>query len=242
MARFKPKTAFAAARGRPKFRIARSDWDRIETSYGHLLAAPVRRKIRDATRKYLDWVEFEDEAATISETTARIHAIKKIAREFREVVFQRPSKIGREADYYARSLICKHMGLRFKGRDGLQNLALQVERDIANGCERALAELRREKGSGFRDGETWQWWVRTLTSILSKSQLPTQVRKDTDKAKVAEPSAFVAFMRELQACIPEAYRRSHPGSPDFDANIALSTAIVKARTVSGLKTSPIAAE
>jgi hypothetical protein len=238
MARFKPKSRFSAVSGRPKFRIARSDWNRIETSYGHVLATPVRRKIRAATRKYLDWVEFEDKAATILETTARINAIKKIARELREVVFQRPSKIGRAADYYARNLICKHMDLRFEGRDGLQNLALK----IANGCERALAELRRESGLGFRDGETWQWWVRTLTSILSKSQLPIQVRKDTDKAKVAKPSAFVAFMRELQACIPKAYRRSQPGSPHFEANIALSTAISRARANRVTKSLPMAAE
>jgi hypothetical protein len=242
MAQFKLKSRFSAASGRPKFRIARSDWNRIETAYGHLLAAPVRRKIRDATRKYLDWVEFEDKAAMILETTARIHAIKKIAHELREVIFQRPSKIGREADYYARTLICKHMDLRFEGRDGLQNLALKTEQDIAKGCERALAELRRESGLGFRDGETWQWWVRTLTSILSKSQLPIQVRKDTDKAKVAKPSAFVAFMRELQACIPKAYRRSQPGSPYFEANIALSTAIGRARANRVTKSLPMAAE
>jgi hypothetical protein len=242
MAQFKPKSRFSAASGRPRLRMSKADWIRIEAAYGHPLAATVRRKIRAATRKYLDWVEFEPKAATISETWARIQIIKKAAHEFRQTIFQRPPKIGSEADYYARSLICKHMGLAFKGRDGLQNLSLEVERDIAKGCERALAELRRETGSGFRDGETWQWWVRTLISILSKRELPTQVRKDTDKAKVAKPSAFVAFMRELQACIPQAYRRSQPGSPDFDANIALSTAIVKARTVSGLKTSPVAAE
>jgi hypothetical protein len=239
MPQFKPKSRFSAVSGRPKFRISKADWARIETAYGHQLAAPVRRKIRAATRKYLDWVEFEPKAATISETSARVQTIKKAAHKFRETI-QRPPKIGRQADYYARSLVSKHMGLPFKGRDGLQNLALKIERDVAKGCERALAELRKE--SGFREGETWQVWVRDLTSILKKNQLPIPVRKDTDKAKVAQPSAFVAFMRELQACIPQAYRRSQPGSPDFQANIALSTAIVKARTVSGLKTSPIAAE
>jgi hypothetical protein len=200
----------------------------------------VRRKIHAATRKYLDWVELERKAATMSETTARVHTIKKAASKFREAIFRCPPKVGREADYYARSLICKHMGLRFKGRDGLQNLALQVERDIANGCERALAELK--KGSGFREGETWQWWARTLTSILSKSQLPIQVRKDTDKAKVAKPSAFVAFMRELQACIPQAYRKSQPPTPNFEANIALSTAIGRARATRVTKSSPITTE
>ena len=176
----------------------------------------------------------------MSETTARVHTIKKAASKFRETIFQRPPKTGREADYYARSLICKHMDLPFEGRDGLQNLVLKIERDIAKGCERALAELRKE--SGFRNGETWQLWVRKLTSILLKSKLPIQVRKDTDKAKGTKPSAFVAFMRELQACIPRAYGRSQARTPDFEANIALSTAIGRARASRVTKSSPIAAE
>jgi hypothetical protein len=240
MAQVTRKSRFSAVSGRPKLRMSKADWVRIEAAYGHLLAAPLRRNIRAATRDYLDWVEFEPKAATMSETTARVRTIRKAAGKFREAIFRCPPKVGREADYYATSLICKHMGLRFKGRDGLQNLALQVERDIANGCERALAELRKE--SGLREGETWQWWTRTLTSILSKSQLPIQVRKDTDKAKVGRPSAFVSFMRELQACIPQAYRRSQPATPDFEANIALSTAISRARANRVTKTLPMAAE
>jgi hypothetical protein len=240
VAQFKPKSIFAAARGRPKFRISKADWDRIETAYGHLLAAPVRRKIRAVTHEYLDWVELERKAATLSETTARVHTIKKAADEFRESILRRPAKISREADYYSRSLICKHMDLPFEGRDGLQNLVLKIERDIARGCERALAELRKE--SGFRDGETWELWLRRLTSILLKSKLPIRVRKDTDKFKVAKPSAFVAFMRELQACIPRTYRKSQPSSPDFAANIALSTAIIRARASRVTNASPLATE
>jgi hypothetical protein len=203
-----------------------------------MLAARVRRKIRAATREYLDWVELERNAATMSETRARVHTIKKAASKFRETIFHRPPKTGREADYYARSLICKHMGLAYEGRDGLQNLVLKIERDIAEGCKLALAELRRDDESGFRHGEMWELWVRKLTSILSKSQLPIQVRKDTDKAKAAKPSAFVAFMRELQACIPKAYRRSQPRSPHFEANIALSTAIGRARASRVTNASP----
>jgi hypothetical protein len=203
----------------------------------------VRRKIRAVTREYLDWVELEHKAPPSSKAAARVQAIKKAASKFRGIIFQCPPKTGREADYYARSLICKHMGLAYEGRDGLQNLVLEIERDIAKGCERALAELTRQEESGFRHGETWELWVRKLSSILEKSQLPIRVRKDTDKAKgTTRPSAFVAFMRELQACIPKAYRRSQPGSPHFEANIALSTAIGRARANRVTNASPMAAE
>jgi hypothetical protein len=240
MAQFKPKSRFAAVSGRPKLRMSKPDWVRIERAYGHLLATSVRRKIRGVTREYLDWVDFERNAATMSETTARVHTIKKAASKFRETIFQRPPKTGREADYYARSLICKHMGFPFEGRDGLQNLVLKIEREIAKGCEGALAELRKE--SGFGHGEMWELWVRKLSSILKRSQLPIHVRKDTDKAKVANPSAFVAFMRELQACVPKAYRKSQARTSDFQANIALSTAIIRARANRVTNASPMAAE
>jgi hypothetical protein len=88
MAQFKPKSRFAAVSGRPKFRISKADWDRIETAYGHPLAAPVRRRIRAVTRKYLDWVEFEPKSATMSETSARVRTIKKAAHEFRESILR----------------------------------------------------------------------------------------------------------------------------------------------------------
>ena len=123
MAQFKPKSRFAAVSDRPKLRISKADWARIETAYGHLLSDPVRRKIRRLTQEYLDWADFEANAATLSETTAMVHTIRSAASKFRETIFQRPPKIGKEADYYARSLISKHMGLPFEGRDGLQNLA-----------------------------------------------------------------------------------------------------------------------
>jgi hypothetical protein len=178
-------------------------------AYGHAIVAPIRRRIRIATREYLDWVEFEQKAAMTAESEERICAIKKAAGMFRQTVLVCPASVGTQANFYAMLLISKHMGLAFKGRHGLQNLALKLDRDVSKGCERALAELRNKKDSGFRRGEMWELWVRKLTAILSKNELPTQVRKDVDKTKAARPSPFVSFIRELQACLPEKYRRSH---------------------------------
>lgn len=197
MARFTPKLTFAVAGGKPNFKISGADWRRIQTAYGHQLSKVVRRKIRDATGEFLNWAVFELTAPTISETTKRIQTIKKAAREFREKILRCPPTVGRDADFYARYLIRKHLGLsRDEGRDGLQNLALQVERAISKGCDLALVDLLPETKSGFRKGDMWDLWVRKLTAILKECQLPTAVRKDTDKVKAAEPSAFVAFIRE----------------------------------------------
>jgi hypothetical protein len=64
MAQFKPKSRFSAVSGKPKFRISKADWARIETAYGHPLPDAVRRKIRRLTREYLDWADFEPNAAS----------------------------------------------------------------------------------------------------------------------------------------------------------------------------------
>jgi hypothetical protein len=72
-----------------------------------------------------------------------------------------------------------------------------------------------------------------LTSIILKSEAPraTAVERQqrTDKMKSGEPSPFVSLVRGLQACLPKSYRRSQPYSAEAAANIALSTAIVRAR-------------
>jgi hypothetical protein len=227
--RLTSKLSFASAGGKPKLKISNDDWQRIELAYGHPLAE-VRQKICAATREFLDWAVFERTAPTSSEAIARVQSIKKAVHEFREEVFQCPPKVGKDADFVARHLICKHLGLAFnKGRDGLQNLALELADFISNGCDFALADLRSEAKSGFRKGDAWDWWVRKLTAVLKAHGLPTENRKDTDKNKTGRPSEFVAFFRELQACIPVEYRRSEAHSADFQANIALSAAIARAR-------------
>ena len=237
--RTEPNLSFAAVRGRPQLKISRNDWQRIEAAYGYGIATPVRRRILVATREYLDWVEFEQKAATTAKSEKRICAIKNAARLFRQTVFACPASIGKQANFFAMRLISTHMGLPFEGRHGLQNLALKLDQGVSKGCQRALAELRSRKDSGFRRGQTWELWVRKLTNILSKSELPTRVRKDTDKAKTAKPSPFVSFIRELQACFPEKYRRSHAERSDFEANIALSTAIVRSRSSRRVTKSPL---
>jgi hypothetical protein len=62
-----------------------------------------------------------------------------------------------------------------------------------------------------------------VTEIAKAHELPTQVRKDTDKSAVFAPSPFVSLIGELQALIPEAYRQS------THSKIALSEAIARAR-------------
>ena len=221
------KLPIASADGKPRLKISEGDWKRIEKAYGHALTKPLRQKLCDATREYLEWDELEKAAQRAWEAEVKINVVKAAASKFIDAIFQRPRNIARDADFFARRLISKHLHLSFQGRDGLQNSLLKIERDISDACDRAfdifdacdraLHDLQVE--NGFRDGETWGLWIRKLTKILKAHQLPTEVRKDTGKNLTGKPSPFVAFVRELQACVPEEYRRSQPYSAEAPANI-----------------------
>jgi hypothetical protein len=223
MAQFTPKLSFASAGGKPTLRISGADWERIETAYRNPLSSTLRRKIREATQEFVEWAVFEDTVQTNSEAQTRAKLIKAEAREFRRTIFRCPPNIGRDADFRARHLICKHLGVPFEnGRDGLQNLVLKFERLVSKSCDLALHDLVRERGSGFRKGEMWNLWVRKLTAALRSRQLPVEARKDTDK-HTGSPSPFVGFLRELQECIPTEFQRS------VHSDGALAEAVRKAK-------------
>ena len=243
MPRVAAKLPIASAGAKPRLKISEGDWQRIEKAYGQALTKPLRRKVCDATREYLRWAGLEKAAQRVSEAEVTINAVKAAVSKFRDAIFQRPRNIGKDADFFARHLISKHLGLSFQGRDGMKNLVLKIGRDISDACDRSLKVARDifdacdrsshdlQEENGFRDGEIWGLWIRKLTKILKAHQLPTEVRKDTNKNLTGKPSPFVAFVRELQACLPEEYRRSQPNSAEASVNIALSEAIYRARRV-----------
>ena len=207
MARVKPKLPFASAGSGPRLKISQADWQRIETVYGLSLPSELRRKIFKFTREYLKEATFEKRAPIASQAEDRVKAIKNAAGKFRDAILRRPSNIACEADFYARQLISKHARLPFQGgRNCLQNLAFEA-RWVPNACKLAMAELKGLEKGNFRQGEAWDRWTRELTNAVRELQLPIAARKDTDKQKQG-PSPFVAFIWELQKCIPAEYQRS----------------------------------
>jgi hypothetical protein len=92
---------------------------------------------------------------------------------------------------------------------------------LIEACNKAIEELESE--SGFQSGRQWERWIQNLTTILNENDLPTRVRKDSDKA--AKPSPFVRFIKRLQhEIIPPDFRREH-------SCFALAEGITRARRV-----------
>jgi hypothetical protein len=173
MARVKPKLPFASAGSGPHLKISKADWQRIETAYGFLLPSKLRRKILEVTRKYLQEATLEKKSPTVSQAEDRVKAIKNAASIFRDAVLRCPSN-ARDADLYARHLICKHARLPFLGgRDCLQNLAFQA-RWVPNACNLAMADLKGLAKGNFREGEAWERWIRNLMKLMRRRKLPTK--------------------------------------------------------------------
>jgi hypothetical protein len=230
MAQFTPKIPIASvAGGDPELTIADADWEHIQKAYGTELLPEMRKQIYEATNDFLRFVKTEYSAQPVSAARHRVKRIKKAAADFQEAIFEYSQSDVGDATLYANHLINRSFDdPRVKNRDKLRFLS-RLMTSFAVACNRALSHLDNPTNRGRREGETWENWVRKLTRILDATQLPTKVRKDSDKNITKKPSPFVALVRELQKCIPKEYRRSQAHSASLEANIALSEAIVRAR-------------
>src|SRR5262245_4709048 len=224
MARFAPTIPIATlCGGDPALSISNDDWRRIEVAYGHVVPMTAREQIRGATLTFLFFGEGEQVARPISEARDDILQLRKIATAFQEAVFDNPQGSGWDSKVYADHLVKRYFhDARIAGPEGVRSLGL-VMTSLIVACNHALAHLENPQNHGRRKGEAWGSWVCRITDVIEAHQLPIEVRKDTDKNVTRKPSPFVALIRELQACIPEADRRS------THSDIALSEAIVRAR-------------
>jgi hypothetical protein len=224
MTRFVPTIPIATlSGGDPQFSISNDDWSRIERAYGHDVPRTAREQIHRATHTFLLFVEGERAARPISEARDRLLQLKGAAAVFQTVVFDNPQDSGWDSRVYADRLVKQYFDdTRIAGADALRSLGL-VMSSLVVACDHALSHLQNPQNQGRRRGEGWESWVRRITDALKAHQLPIEVRKDTDKNATRKPSPFVALIRELQACIPEADRRS------THSEIALSEAIVRGR-------------
>lgn len=207
MARITPTIPIATVNGDdPELSIADADWHRVETAYGRKLLPDVRKEVYEETRKMLWFAKFEQTAQPVSPSRRRVERIKKAAHEFHMAIFE--DFPNAKSKYYSNHLVNRSLSdARIKDRDKLRFLGVLMT-SVVVACNRALSQLDSPTKRGWRKGEAWQSWVQRLTSILVARGLPTEARKDTDKNNTGNPSPFVAFIRELQACIPANFRWS----------------------------------
>jgi len=226
MARRKPKLPIASAGRVPDLKISESDWTCIEMGYGRRLPNQLRAIILKITEEFLSRAEFEHTAPDVADAEARIKTIKNATGALRNAILQRPPEVSGVADFKAKQMICEHAHLPFTdGNDGLTRFAWATLLEISLACDAAMADLvqHRQAAGSFREGAAWESWVQKLTEAVKGQGLPTAARKDSDKQSSGTPSPFVAFVYELQQCIPARFCRS------TQSRHALAQAISSAR-------------
>jgi len=198
-----------------RIEIEDAQWRSIEQGYGCSLADVVRLEIAQVTNDFIALAVAEGHAPSTKEVRKRIEHIRRTARAFLSTL---------ENTYDDAGLLAQD---RIEQKFGdLRELHGSIA-VLAVNCDQALTDL--ESATRHYRGSVWEHWVRELTSIAKKHNLPTGVRKDADKSAEDTPSQFVLLVQTLQKVVPENYRRH------FNSSNALATAINLARRGSRVK-------
>jgi hypothetical protein len=202
----------------PKFSLTDRDWKKVEIAYGQTLPAAVRLSIVDATNKYLEWEVFERNAGALGPAIDLLKSIKAASNNLRKKL----STTGGDAGAFGQSVIKEHFhSVHFKMEpyDQLFHALGEVMSSLSIACQVALAEMDDPEGKVFREGASWDDWIRALTNIAEENDLPTAASKAGNSE--AEVGPFARLIEALQLYLPKEAQRH--------ANTRLSSAIYSAR-------------
>ena len=209
--------------------ITDKDWEHVEAAYGYPLSLEVRQSIVEATNELLYWEIFERNASPERDAANLISSIRDASNNLRGAL----SACGGNAGFVAQLLVKEHLvtpRLSLDPHEQLFHVLGELLFSLSSACSRALAspavpdqtELTTasdeptglfcgypERGLAppFREGESWNAWVRRLNEIASSNRLPFKVSKGSDKSLKTSP--FVLFVDALQKLLPSGSRHNH---------------------------------
>jgi hypothetical protein len=204
--------------GRKKVVISEAQWELIEQSYGQQLPLDVRAYILLVTEALSAVANVEQHGPALNKMKTGAKQLRDSAQSLLEVADWPTPAIGCES--FTSLIDDLATAVRGVPNDHLQFLIMVQCVTLA--CNLMLSEWDSE--DGWREGFMWDAWVQGISEFMEHSELPTQVRKDTDKRdpdKVFSP--FVSLIKELQKHLPAELRR-HDHS-----TAALEQAIHRAR-------------
>jgi hypothetical protein len=214
---------FASSAGpTPDVAISEADWKSLEAVLGKEFSAGVRGQLIGITANFLHFAPFELAAEPLSDTEERLTKVRKAAGAFQQALIESG---GSDASIFANHLIELHFDdARIRDKQKIPDLSGILTSFIV-ACAKAQDEIEGGSLAGHRPGEAWETWIRNVTKLLRENDLPTQVRKDSDKNRTGQASPFVRFIKHLQTSFDVKYRRA------TQSGIALAEAIARARRV-----------
>jgi hypothetical protein len=182
------------------FSIKDDDWLAVERACGCSFPRKTRDEMQKVTRDFIYWASAETRAELLSTAQECILAWKGAADDFDRALYGQPES---DARSYARHLVTKYfIDRRFRRTDLFQDLS-GVLSDFIGACSHALNEDGASEDRGFRQGESWERWVRDLTKVLKENGFPTAVRTDD----LGDKSRFTWLVVSLQELVPAKVRR-----------------------------------
>jgi hypothetical protein len=207
-----------------------SYWEDIERAYGRVLPEEVRKSVILAVQALINDTAIEQNAFLTTVANERIREIRRGALELKSILNKRPLP-----DHHNEREITLLLNNEIKKlgppRSELRESAMMASR-LVTACNRALEKTASDQG--FQEGNTWKHFIRVMTAILKKANLPTGASQSRDKRIDDRPSPFVALISEIQNKLPANVRRHERADP-----LSLAKKINEARRNSRDKSSNI---
>jgi hypothetical protein len=206
----------------PRVSIPDDEWRCLGEILGKVLQPAIRKEIIEVTDRFLHFAAFELTREPIDEALNRLEALTKTGEDLLRALADAGSS--GDGSVYAVHLLRHHFvapEIRRKDKfDALTNIITS----FVVACAKAREELS-DRSSDHRQTDSWETWIRNLTEIMKRNNLPTAARKDAVLNKSGTPSEFVLFIKQLQRQFDERFRR---GTHSTDA---LAVAIGRSRRV-----------
>jgi hypothetical protein len=201
-----------------EFALTEGDWKKAEAAYGFALSDTIRGLIIKATNKFLAFEVFERNAKLLKPAIDVLKSIETASNKLRKQL----SAAGGDAGAFAQSIIKEHFfsaRLRMEPHDQLFHAIEELMSSLSTACRQALPETDDLDPTVFRDGASWDDWIRELTQIANQNGLPTAAPKAGSPE--ADFGPFARLVAALQKHLPQEARKH--------TNSRLSAAIYAAR-------------
>ena len=220
MAQRKRMLPIASAGGPlPKVVVDNAKWKTLEKIFDKAILPALRTELIDATNHFLSFAIFEHTAEPLAGAIERVSTLSDAANQFWRALIDGKSS---DARFYADHMIESYFDdARLPKRDRIQGLSLIMTSFVA-ACNLANKEMASGTNAEHRIGECWEGWIRRLTEIIERNEMPTAASKDAGLNN-GKASKFVRFVEEFQESFEPKFRRATFSTP------ALADAITRAR-------------
>jgi hypothetical protein len=200
---------------------------------GQDLQPAIRKEIIAVTDRFLNFAVFDFTREPVDEASNRVNALMTAAEELLGALVDAGSS--GDGAVYAIQLLQRHFVEPELRRRNMLNALTSIVTSFVVACDKARQELG-EQGDEHRRGQSWDTWIRNLTEILERNDLPTAARKDAMLNKSGIGSKFVLFVEQLQRNFEERFRRGTHSTEALAVAIGRSRRVTKESTERKYKT------